>query len=227
MKRVEKCGQDLAWWNHNIFGNVRKQLAKKKEVLIQAEKKAQEIGQNTRVRALKEEINILLDREARMWSQKSRTLWLRNGDKSTRFFYCRATQRFRKNLICGIMDESNNWRVDLNEIAALLIKYYQDLFTSSKPNSQGAALEHIPNVITNHMNAALIAPFREDEVKEALKQMAPLKTLGPDGMPPLFYQHFYGVVDNDVTNSVLSWFNLGAIPHPINHTFITLIPKIK
>ena len=227
MKRVEKCGQDLAWWNHNIFGNVRKQLAKKKEVLIQAEKKAQEIGQNTRVRALKEEINILLNREARMWSQKSRTLWLRNGDKSTRFFYCQATQRFRKNLIRGIMDESNNWRVDLNEIAALLIKYYQDLFTSSKPNSQGAALEHIPNVITDHMNAALIAPFREDEVKEALKQMAPLKTLGPDGMPPLFYQHFYGVVDNDVTNSVLSWFNLGTIPHPINHTFITFIPKIK
>ena len=77
------------------------------------------------------------------------------------------------------------------------------------------------------MNATLIAPFREDEVKEALKQMAPLKTPGPDGMPPLFYQHFYGVVDNDVTNSVLSWFNLGTIPHPINHTFITLIPKIK
>ena len=44
MKRVEKCGRDLAWWNHNIFGNVRKELAKTKELLIQAKKEAQEIG---------------------------------------------------------------------------------------------------------------------------------------------------------------------------------------
>ena len=77
------------------------------------------------------------------------------------------------------------------------------------------------------MNAALIAPFHFDEVKEALKQMAPLKALGADGMPPLFYQHFWGIVDNDVMSSVLSWLNLGTLPYPLNHTFITLIPKTK
>ena len=192
LKRVDKCGRDLEWWNYNIFGNVRKELAKKKELLIRVELEAQVTGLNTRVRAFKEEINILLDREAHMWSQRSRTLWLKNGDRNTGFFHCRATRRFQKNVIRGIMDESNNWRVDPNDIAALMIKYYQDLFTSSKPNAQGADLDHIPNVITNHMNATLIAPFRDDEVKEALKQMAPFKAARPDGMPPLFYQHFWG-----------------------------------
>ena len=78
LKRVDNCGRDLKWWNYNIFGNVRKELAKKKELLIQAEQEAQVTGLNTWVRALKEEINILLDREARMWSQRSRTLWLKN-----------------------------------------------------------------------------------------------------------------------------------------------------
>ena len=68
LKRVEKCGRDLEWWNYNIFGNVRKDLAKKKELLIQAEHEAQVTGLNTRIRALKEEINVLLDKEARMWS---------------------------------------------------------------------------------------------------------------------------------------------------------------
>ena len=57
--------------------------------------------------------------------------------------------------------------------------------------------------------------------------MAPLKASGPDGMPSLFFQHFWGVVDADVTNSVLSWLNSGTIPHPLNHIFITLFPKIK
>ena len=88
------------------------------------------------------------------------------------------------------MDEGNNWKVEPEEIAAHLINYYQELFTSSNSISHGAALECIPRVITDHMNVALVAPFQVEEVKVALKQMAPLKALGLDGIPPLFYQHF-------------------------------------
>ena len=46
-------------------------------------------------------------------------------------------------------------------------------------------------------------------------------------MPPLFYQRFWGVVDTNVTSSVLSWLNLGTIPHPLNYTFIILIPNTE
>ena len=73
------------------------------------------------------------------------------------------------------------------------------------------------------MNDELVGEFQEWEVVQALKQMAPLKAPGPDGMPPLFYQHFWSTVDSDVTDSILSWLNT---PSPINHTFITLIPKV-
>ena len=125
------------------------------------------------------------------------------------------------------MDEGNNWKVEPEEIATHLINYYQELFTSSNLITQGPTLSHIPKVITEYMNAALIAPFHGDEVKEALKQMAPLKAPGPDGMPPLFYQHFWGLVDNDLTSSVLSWLNLGTLPYPLNNIFFTLIPKTK
>ena len=112
-----------------------------------------------------------------------------------------------------------------DEIATHLINYHKELFTSFNPTTQGAALSHIPTVITEHMNATLIAPFHGDKVKDALKQMASLKALGPDGMPPLFYQHFWGVVNNDLTSTVLSWLNSGTLPYSLNHTFITLIPK--
>ena len=57
--------------------------------------------------------------------------------------------------------------------------------------------------------------------------MAPLKELGPDGMPPLFYQHYWELVGKDITNSVLSFLNSATLPKHLNHTFITLIPKVK
>ncbi|XP_075645383.1 uncharacterized protein LOC142616407 [Castanea sativa] len=105
LRRVEIYGRDLAWWNYNNFGNVRE---------------------------LKEEINILLDREARMWSQRSCAFWLKNGDNNTKFFHCRATKRHRKNKIQGVMDSNNIWRVELVEISLVLVYYYRELFSTSR-----------------------------------------------------------------------------------------------
>lgn len=72
---------------------------KKKRLLIQAENEAMINGENLRVRNLKGEINVLLDKEACMWSQRSRVLWRQNGDSNTKFFHNSATKQFRKILI--------------------------------------------------------------------------------------------------------------------------------
>lgn len=61
----------------------------------------------------------------------------------------------------------------------------------------------------------------------ALNQMGPLETPRPSGMPPLFFQNCWPMVEGDVTYSVLSWLNSGTLPHLLNHTHITLIPKKK
>ena len=57
--------------------------------------------------------------------------------------------------------------------------------------------------------------------------MAPLKAPSPNGMPPLFYQNFWNLTGNDVTESVLKFLNSASLPEQLNHTFITLIPKKK
>ena len=53
-----------------------------------------------------------MDREARMWAQRSRLLWAGHGDKNMRYFHSRATKRFRKNQIRGIRDEMDVWRTE-------------------------------------------------------------------------------------------------------------------
>jgi hypothetical protein len=67
----------------------------------------------------------------------------------------------------------------------------------------------------------------EHEVATAMKQMVSLKALEPDGMPPVFYQSYWHVVDADVLAAVLSCLNSGKIPPSLNHTYVTLISKTK
>ena len=64
-------------------------------------------------------------------------------------------------------------------------------------------------------------------MEAALKQMAPLKASGPDGMPPLFFQNYWDLVKGDITTTVLNYLNSSSLPSTLNHTFVTLIPKVK
>lgn len=57
--------------------------------------------------------------------------------------------------------------------------------------------------------------------------MYPLKAPGLDGMPPLFFQHFWPMVGRTITKIVLDFSNLGIIPPKFNETHIVLIPKTK
>ena len=61
----------------------------------------------------------------------------------------------------------------------------------------------------------------------AIREMAPLKAPGPDGMPPLFFQIYWLDIGMDITKAVLSSLNSGSLLKSINHTFISLIPKVK
>ena len=80
------------------------------------------------------------------------------------------------------------------------------------------------------MNLKLTREFMPGEVHKPLKQMYPLKAPGPSGMPPLFFQHFWPIVGNLVTKTLLDFLNRGVTPPPppqkkFNETHIVLVPK--
>ena len=77
------------------------------------------------------------------------------------------------------------------------------------------------------MNRELSWELTTEGVYSALRHMAPLKAPGPDGMSDIFYQKYWGIVGNSVTNLVLNVLNNNLSMSEINKTNISLIPKTK
>ena len=96
------------------------------------------------MRLLEDEINQLLDKEAKMWRQWSKVAWLRDEDRNTRFFHCKATQCRRRNFITRLHDANGGWCSSQEQVNATIVDFYQNLFTSGSPSSFAEVIENIP-----------------------------------------------------------------------------------
>ena len=124
------------------FGNVNTRLKRLKERLQLIE------GQNllhdtaNEIQALKKEINETLVKEEVMWNQRSRALWLKCGDRNTRFFHTTATQRRRRNRIEGLMDEGV-WYDSKEHLERVILKYFSSIYSTDHPTSFDANLNSV------------------------------------------------------------------------------------
>ena len=112
-----------------------------------------------------------------------------DGDRNTKFFHSKASQR-RKNCIKGLYNNNGQWCTTPSRVVDIVLEFYQAPFTSQNSDNFDDILAQVPQVVTAKMNTELMAKFMTEEVETTLKQMAPLKSPGPDGMPPIFYQHY-------------------------------------
>ncbi|KAA3476943.1 reverse transcriptase [Gossypium australe] len=66
--------------------------------------------------ALHQEIEEVIKHKELLWFQKSRSMWLMNGDRNTSYFHNQTLTRWRKNRIEGVMIE-NDWCFDYEALA--------------------------------------------------------------------------------------------------------------
>ena len=155
LSKVEKCGKELGQWEKNVFGNIRMELNRLKKSLAKEERVAMVSRNNFRVRQIKKEIEVLQDREATMWAQRSRILWANVGEKNSKYFHCCATRRFWKNSLEGIRDEGGVWRTRQEKIGEVMVNYFKSLFTASEGIVSIGAFDYVPIVIDEEMRKSI------------------------------------------------------------------------
>ncbi|XP_042983163.1 uncharacterized protein LOC122312584 [Carya illinoinensis] len=226
---IHASGTQLRLWNRHSFGNVNRQLA-------QAQRNLQGLIDSDRGEVDADAINLArndvqrwLERQEIMWRQRSRAVWLKEGDNNTRYFHMKASQRRHKNGIFRIQYDRGQWQ-DGSRRDRVVLAYFQSLYTSSDLCLNVGSVDFLQPLlgkVTSALNSDLLRDFQAEEVKCALFQMDPISTPGPDGMSPIFFQKYWHVVGPSVTSAVLHALNASSFPSSINCTHISLIPKKK
>lgn len=183
--RIKTCRVDLLKWSKGVITNSRKQIT---DLKLEMEEMSRWGGDWhwQHWYHLKRRLHEAYRNEKVYWSQKSRIMWLKEGDNNTKYFHAYVAQRRKSNSIERLLNENGAVCESEEDLEEEIQHYYNNLFTSSSPHGWQEMLQGMPRSITSALNQLLTKPVEDTEIKRALFAMNPQKAPGPDGMSLIF-----------------------------------------
>ena len=157
------------------------------------------------------------------WHERSRQLWLKEGDANTKFFHLAASARRRFNLISSVKVEERTV-TSVSEIRTEAGKYFKEISKAAPRGSWRMASVDFP-CVSDDQRDMLVTPISEQEVLKAIKDLNNEGAPGPNGFQVFFYKELWSVVKVDVLN-VIHEFELGNSGFErLNKSYLFLLPK--
>ena len=219
--------RSLQKWSREEFGSMEKQLKMMREKLERLRAVSLGTGPTLAERDLLKRISELLAREEALKKQRSRVLWLQEGDRNTEFFHAKMKERSRTNKIKSLRKPDGTVATEQHELEAIAMNFYIDLFTAQQETHPELATELVQCKVSQEMNEKLCSVIINEEIERALFMMHPNKSPGPDGFTAGFYIHHWHLLKDVVCNAVRTFLEGGDMPEVVNSTVLVLIPKIK
>ncbi|WMV23105.1 hypothetical protein MTR67_016490 [Solanum verrucosum] len=227
--KLKSLKTKLKEWRNGEEGNLGIQRKKLLEQLADLEAEREDRILTNEESAKKSELMLkyeeLIKKEEISWRQKSRALWLKEGDKNTKFFHKIANAHRRYNNIDQLMihGELNQ---EPSRIKGEIVEYYKRLYKESSQWRPEYINVQCP-VLTEEDNQALQSNFEESEVLRCLKLCVVDKAAGPDGFTMGFFIKCWDVVKQDIMDTFQNFYEHEVFEKSFNATFIALIPKKK
>lgn len=138
--------------------------------------------------------------EEAYWQQRAKSFWLLDGDSNSKYFHVFATTRKKSNAITLLKNDEGEVVTDQVEMCGIVNRYFSHMFDVGdvEQDDEGSQYE---NRISDEQNLNLVAEFTFEEFSEAVRQMHPDKSAGPDGLNPAFFQNFWNLLGKEVFES--------------------------
>lgn len=185
-------------WSDKWIGNVELHIAIAMEVIlwldVALESRSLSYEERELRRILKCKLLGLCSLERTIARQRSRLLYLREGDTNTKFFHRHARQRQRRNMITTLKKDGQILTVH-DQIVVAVDEYYEALFGRAARRAHAINLEVLK--LPRYDLSSLERPFGEEEVEKIVKSMPLDKAPGPDGFTGRFYASCWHIIKGD------------------------------
>ena len=228
--KTSRLRSTLMHWNNEVFGKVEKQILDKQSELQHIQNDIHNLEDVRKERTLREDLETLMNRKEMKWAQKARNKGIVLGDRNTKFFQTIVKQRRARSRILQIKTSEGIISEDPKTIDDTICNHFRLSFDNPSSRSHSSILEEpnclpIPKLSTQQL-AHLNRPITNEEIEDTIFQLGPQKAPSLDGLPAFFYHEFWNTVKRDIFNTINVFFHSSFLLKTLNHTFITLIPKI-
>ncbi|MQM06758.1 hypothetical protein Taro_039590 [Colocasia esculenta] len=125
-------------WNKETFGNVSQNLQQAEASFATAQKNFDDDpshGNHAIFLLAKDRLDHVLSQEEKLWRQKSRIKWLKDGDNNTKFVHAYALNQKRKSRISKLYKADGTSVEEDDRIAAMFVEHFSKAFSSAPHQS--------------------------------------------------------------------------------------------
>ncbi|XP_061342522.1 uncharacterized protein LOC133288718 [Gastrolobium bilobum] len=215
-------------WNEKVFGNIKHRKNKLMRRLEGIQRAISEHNKDYLEKVeckIKAELEEVLDQEELLWYEKSRTQWINQGDRNTRYYHTKTIVRRKRGRIVELKDDNGSWIRDEEGLVKMTRDFYINLFKDESCHREwiNTRWPIVPEEVMDKLRVSVT----KEEVKKAFFTMKGSKAPGEDGYIAAFYQKNWNLVGDQVWNAFLAYLENPQTIADINGTIITLIPKVN
>ena len=175
--------------------NLKKKIVSIEKEIENIEDSDSDLIDMNRKRALEADLCEIYDKKCRGAEVRSRSRWVRDGEKGSRYFFDLERKHQSNNVIKELVNSNNKHIHTNNDILGEMCKFYEDLYTSKSVdnNDIDSYLQtlHLENVLTQEEKTYCDRFPSIEECTAAVSNLKRNKSPGLDGLTSEFYKAFW------------------------------------
>ena len=178
----------------------------------------------------KSELEKLREKSMKGHLIRSRTQWLSQGEKPTKYFCSLEHHNYTEKTVKKVIKKDRTEVSDQKHILNELKSYYSNLFKSQDLQLENFDLNELlyayhVNKLDNLQSESIDGPLTYTEIHMALKQMKNNKTPGIDGFPAEFFKVFWKQLGMLILKALNNSFEKGTLSTSLRQCLIVCLPK--
>ncbi|XP_042520935.1 uncharacterized protein LOC122094232 [Macadamia integrifolia] len=215
-QKLKQVKENLKVWARANFPNLNDEVDKAKLELKKVQDMIEVAGMNDELFNREADAKTVLLKANQMyeklWAEKAKLRWMKNGDCNSKIFHLSVKLRRLKNQITSLKKEDGTWVSDQQGISFYVSEFFEKFHEADEITVHNDLLDNIPRVLEEEDVAGLEIVPSGDEIKQAVWDLDPVSSPGPDGFPGSFFRRCWTIVEGDFCRAVKKFFEEGRLP---------------